>query len=99
MIGIVLGAAACASTPRASVPPPAQASSPAASTSAASAVQAVPQPETAKQAAASLGASGFTDCGPSGALAGVLDSGTAHYHGYRIGINTFAGSKQRDNWV
>jgi hypothetical protein len=70
-----------------------------ASTPAASAIQAVPQPETAKQAAASLGVSRFTDCGPSDALAGVLDSGVAHYHGYRIGINTFAGAKQRDNWI
>jgi len=99
VIGIVLGAAACASTPPASAPPPAQAGSPAASTSAPSAVQAVPQPETAEQAAASLGATGFTDCPASGSLAGVVDGGTARYHGYRIGIDTFAGTKQRDNWV
>lgn len=98
-LGIVLGAAACASTPPASAPPPTQATSPAASTSSASAVKSVPQPETAEQAAASLGATRFTDCGASGSLAGVVDSGTAHYHAYRIGIDTFAGSKQRDNWV
>jgi hypothetical protein len=94
VIGFVLGAAACASTP-----PATQASSPAASTSAPSAVQSVPQPETAGQAAASLGATGFTDCPASGSLAGVVDGGTAHYYGYRIGIDTFAGTKQRDNWV
>jgi hypothetical protein len=46
-LGIVLGSAACASTPSASAPPTTQAGSPATSTSAASAVQAVPQPESA----------------------------------------------------
>lgn len=98
-LGVVLGAAACASTSPTSAPPPTQASSPVTSTSAPSGVQSVPQPETAEQAAASLGTAGFTDCGASGALAGVVDSGTAQYHGYRIGINTFAGTKQRNAWI
>jgi hypothetical protein len=96
LIGLTLGAAACG----ASAPPAPNSPAPSSpATSAASAVQSVPQPETAQQAAASLAATDFTDCGASGALAGVVDSGTARYHGYRIGINTFAGAKQRDHWV
>jgi hypothetical protein len=59
---------------------------------------AVPTPETASQAAASLGATGFTDCGPS-QVGGVIDGGTAEYQGYRIGIDTFSTATARAGWI
>jgi len=101
--GLVLGAAAC-SSPASSSPPASDPSSSVAAaapaSSSASAVQSVPQPESAEQAASSLGATGFTNCPVSnGTLNGVLTNGTAHLDGYKIGINAFAGKAQRNTWV
>jgi hypothetical protein len=63
-----------------------------------SAVRTLPQPETASQVAAQIGASGFVSEGPA-PLAGVQTSGTAMYHGRKIGIDTFATAAVRDQWV
>ena len=59
-----------------------------------------PQPQTtsAGAVARSLGATGFTDCGRS-LLGGVTDSGTARYHGFRIGIDVFPTAAARVSWL
>jgi hypothetical protein len=56
------------------------------------------QPATARQVAAQLGASGFTDCGPAPA-AGVTDAGVAYLGGRKIAIDTFPGPGIRDQWL
>jgi len=57
----------------------------------------LPQPPTAAQVAAQLHLTGFTDCGPL-PLSGVTDSGTAYRGAKRIGLDTFPGQDERDNW-
>jgi len=63
-----------------------------------SAVQTIAQPETAAQVAAQIGATRFVNEGP-GPLVGVQTSGTAYYHGRKIGIDTFADTASRDQWL
>jgi hypothetical protein len=63
-----------------------------------SSVSTPPQPPSASQVAAQIGASSFKDCGPA-PLGGVTDSGKARYQGKWIGIDTFPGKSVRDTWA
>ncbi len=88
---VVLAAAACSGADSSGTAPgsaPPTAASP----------RQLAQPPSARQVAAQIGATRFTDCGPA-PLGGVQDNGTAWYGGYKLGIDTFAGATQRNAWL